>query len=105
MLKFYLFLFYSSRYEVAHQLQQHQSAPSEETTVDQIHVSNQIQVEIEGTNLHQQTTVATQQEAILQLSPQPDMDTVSPALEQTLVEQPLHAEEGKPLTEARQLIT
>ncbi|XP_073487328.1 zinc finger protein 236 isoform X1 [Aquarana catesbeiana] len=83
------------RYEVAHQLQQHQSAPSEETPVDQIHVSNQIQVEIEGTNLHQQ---ATHQEAILQLSPQADMDTVSPALEQTLAEQPLHAEEDRFVT-------
>ncbi|XP_018411031.1 PREDICTED: zinc finger protein 236 [Nanorana parkeri] len=86
------------RYEVAHQLQQHQPMPSEETPVDHIHVSNQIQVEIEGASLHQQTSVATQQEAILQLSPQPDMDTVSPALEQTLAEQPLQAEEDRFVT-------
>ncbi|KAM5158048.1 zinc finger protein 236 [Mantella aurantiaca] len=85
------------RYEVAHQLQQHQPA-SEETPVDQIHVSSQIQVEIEGTSLHQQNTVAAQQEAILQLSPQEDMDTVSPALEQTLAEQPLQSDEDRFVT-------
>lgn len=92
----YLLLFF--RYEVAHQLQQHQPATSEEATVDQIHVSSQIQVEIEGDSLHQQTIAATQQEAILHLSPPPDMDTVSPALEQTLAAQPLQTEEGEPLT-------
>ncbi|KAM9307845.1 zinc finger protein 236 [Gastrophryne carolinensis] len=86
------------RYEVAHQLQQHQPAPPEDTPVDQIHVSNQIQVEIEGATLHQTSNVATQQETILQLSPQPDMDSVSPVLEQTLAEQPLQADEDRFVT-------
>ncbi|KAM4705525.1 zinc finger protein 236 [Rhinophrynus dorsalis] len=82
------------RYEVAHQLQQHQPDSTEETPVDQIHVSNQIQVELSGDGLHQSNNVATQQEAILQLSPQPVMETVSPALGQALSEQALG---GQPL--------
>ncbi|XP_053324282.1 zinc finger protein 236 [Spea bombifrons] len=86
------------RYEVAHQLQQHQPAASEETTVDQIHVSNQIQVEIEGDGLHQSSNVVSQQEAILQLSPQPVLDTVSPALGQTLSDQPLETDEDRYVT-------
>ncbi|KAG8571410.1 hypothetical protein GDO81_011634 [Engystomops pustulosus] len=86
------------RYEVAHQLQQHQPAPSDETPVDQIHVSNQIQVEIEGTSLHQSSSVASQQETILQLSPQPDIGTVSPVLEQTLADQPLETDEDRFVT-------
>ncbi|XP_068093156.1 zinc finger protein 236 isoform X2 [Hyperolius riggenbachi] len=86
------------RYEVAHQLQQHQPAATEETPVDQIHVSSQMQVEIEGSGLHQSNNVPTQQEAILQLSPQADMDTVSPALEQSLAEQPLQSDEDRFVT-------
>ncbi|XP_063779404.1 zinc finger protein 236 isoform X3 [Pseudophryne corroboree] len=86
------------RYEVAHQLQQHQPIPPEENPVDQIHVSNQIQVEIEGAGLHQSNTVAAQEEAILQLSPQPDMGTVSTVLEQTLADQPLETDEDRYVT-------
>ncbi|XP_075069313.1 zinc finger protein 236 isoform X2 [Mixophyes fleayi] len=86
------------RFEVAHQLQQHQPAPPEEATADQIHVCNQIQVEIDGAGLHQPSPVATQEEAILQLSPQPDMGTVSPALEQALADQPLETDEDRFVT-------
>ncbi|CAH2284599.1 zinc finger 236 isoform X1 [Pelobates cultripes] len=85
------------RYEVAHQLQQHQPAPSEETPLDQIHVANQIQVEIQGDAL-QTNSVATQQEAMLQLSPQPVLDTVSPTLGQALTDQPLETDEDRYVT-------
>ncbi|KAM8966935.1 zinc finger protein 236 [Pelodytes ibericus] len=86
------------RYEVAHQLQQHQATTSEETPVDQMHVSNQMQVEIEGDALHQATNVASQQDAMLQLSPQPVMGTVSPALGQALTDQPLETDEDRYVT-------
>ncbi|XP_069587053.1 zinc finger protein 236 isoform X2 [Ranitomeya imitator] len=91
------------RYEVAHQLQQHQPAAPEETPVDQIHVSNQIQVEIDGTGLHQPNNVTVQQETILQLSPQPDMGAVSPAMEQTLSDQPMETDEDRFVTSQHSL--
>ncbi|XP_075441615.1 zinc finger protein 236 isoform X2 [Ascaphus truei] len=83
------------RYELAHQLQQHQPAALEETPVDPMHVSNQIQVEMDGDELHQSNTVAAQQEAMLQLSPQPVMDTVSHSLGQALADQPLETDEDR----------
>ncbi|OCT76558.1 zinc finger protein 236 isoform X2 [Xenopus laevis] len=86
------------RYEVASQLHQHQPAASEETPADQIHVSNQIQVEMAGDGLHQSSSVARQPEAILQLSPQPVLDTVSSALGQTLTEQTLETDEDRFVT-------
>ncbi|XP_053570824.1 zinc finger protein 236 isoform X2 [Bombina bombina] len=85
------------RYELAHQLQQHQPAASEDT-VDQIHVSNQIHVEIVGEELHQTNNVATQEEAILQLSPQPVIDNVSTALAQSLADQPIETDEDRFVT-------
>ncbi|XP_077126187.1 zinc finger protein 236 isoform X3 [Ranitomeya variabilis] len=91
------------RYEVAHQLQQHQPAAPEETPVDQIHVSNQIQVEIDGTGLHQPNNVTVHQETILQLSPQPDMGAVSPAMEQTLSDQPMETDEDRFVTSQHSL--
>ncbi|KAM4688132.1 zinc finger protein 236 isoform 4-T4 [Discoglossus pictus] len=86
------------RYELAHQLQKHQPAASEETPVDHIHVSNQIQVEIVGEELHESNNVSTQQESILQLSPQPVLDTVSPALGQTLNDQTMETDEDRFVT-------
>ncbi|XP_073422598.1 zinc finger protein 236 isoform X3 [Dendrobates tinctorius] len=85
------------RYEVAHQFQQHQPAAPEEAPVDQI------QVEIDGTSLHQPNNVTVQQETILQLSPQPDMVVVSPAMEQTLADQPLETDEDRFVTSQHSL--
>uniref|UniRef100_A0A8D0F463 Zinc finger protein 236 n=1 Tax=Strix occidentalis caurina TaxID=311401 RepID=A0A8D0F463_STROC len=86
------------RYELAQQLQQHQqSASIDDSTVDQqsIHVSTQMQVEIESDELQQSEAVATDQQAILELDQQPVVGTEETALEQQLTDQPLEQDEGE----------
>uniref|UniRef100_A0A8C6IUT3 Uncharacterized protein n=1 Tax=Melopsittacus undulatus TaxID=13146 RepID=A0A8C6IUT3_MELUD len=86
------------RYELAQQLQQHeQSASIDDSTVDQqsIHVSTQMQVEIESDELQQSEAVATDQQAILELDQQPVVGTEETALEQQLADQPLGQDEGE----------
>lgn len=86
------------RYELAQQLQQHQqSASIDDSTVDQqsIHVSTQMQVEIESDELQQSEAVATDQQAILELDQQPVVSTEETALEQQLADQPLEQDEGE----------
>uniref|UniRef100_A0A8C3JAW5 Zinc finger protein 236 n=1 Tax=Calidris pygmaea TaxID=425635 RepID=A0A8C3JAW5_9CHAR len=89
------------RYELAQQLQQHQqSASIDDTTVDQqsIHVSTQMQVEIESDELQQPEAVATDQQAILELDQQPVVGTEETALEQQLADQPLEQDEDRFVT-------
>ncbi|XP_051467881.1 zinc finger protein 236 isoform X8 [Apus apus] len=89
------------RYELAQQLQQHQqSASIDDSTVDQqsIHVSTQMQVEIESDELQQSEAVATDQQAILELDQQPVVGTEETALEQQLTDQPLEQDEDRFVT-------
>ncbi|XP_068003649.1 zinc finger protein 236 isoform X3 [Melanerpes formicivorus] len=89
------------RYELAQQLQQHQqSASIDDSTVDQqsIHVSTQMQVEIESDELQQSEAVATDQQAILELDQQPVVGTEETALEQQLADQPLEQDEDRFVT-------
>uniref|UniRef100_A0A8B9F774 Zinc finger protein 236 n=1 Tax=Amazona collaria TaxID=241587 RepID=A0A8B9F774_9PSIT len=89
------------RYELAQQLQQHeQSASIDDSTVDQqsIHVSTQMQVEIESDELQQSEAVATDQQAILELGQQPVVGTEETALEQQLTDQPLEQDEDRFVT-------
>lgn len=89
---------FSFRYELAQQLQQHQQAASiDDTTVDQqsIHVSTQMQVEIESEELQQTEAVTTDQEAILDLDQQQVVDSEETGLRSQLSDQPLGQEEGK----------
>ncbi|KAM9024257.1 zinc finger protein 236 isoform 13-T13 [Ara ararauna] len=89
------------RYELAQQLQQHeQSASIDDSTVDQqsIHVSTQMQVEIESGELQQSEAVATDQQAILELDQQPVVGTEETALEQQLTDQPLEQDEDRFVT-------
>ncbi|OXB80193.1 UNVERIFIED_CONTAM: hypothetical protein H355_011553 [Colinus virginianus] len=89
------------RYELAQQLQQHQQSTSiDDSTVDQqsIHVSAQMQVEIESDELHQSEAVATDQQAILELDQQPVGGTEEAALEQQLADQPLEQDEDRFVT-------
>ncbi|KAM9575725.1 zinc finger protein 236 isoform 6-T6 [Guaruba guarouba] len=89
------------RYELAQQLQQHeQSASIGDSTVDQqsIHVSTQMQVEIESGELQQSEAVATDQQAILELDQQPVVGTEETALEQQLTDQPLEQDEDRFVT-------
>ncbi|KAM6088634.1 zinc finger protein 236 isoform 5-T5 [Chlamydotis macqueenii] len=89
------------RYELAQQLQQHQqSASIDDSTVDQqsIHVSTQMQVEIESDELQQSEAVATDQQAILELDQQPVVGTEEAALEQQLADQPLEQDEDRFVT-------
>ncbi|XP_064909064.1 zinc finger protein 236 isoform X1 [Columba livia] len=84
------------RYELAQQLQQHQQSTTiDDSTVDQqsIHVSTQMQVEIESDELQQPEAVATDQQAILELDQQPVVGTEETALEQQLADQPLEQDE------------
>ncbi|XP_053913313.1 zinc finger protein 236 isoform X6 [Cuculus canorus] len=88
------------RYELAQQLQQHQqSASIDDSTVDQqsIHVSTQMQVEIESDELQQSEAVATDQPTILELDQQPVVGTEETALEQ-LADQPLEQDEDRFVT-------
>ncbi|XP_040405452.1 zinc finger protein 236 isoform X5 [Cygnus olor] len=89
------------RYELAQQLQQHQQSTSiDDSTVDQqsIHVSTQMQVEIESDELQQSEAVATDQQAILELDQQPVVGTEETALEQQLADQPLEQDEDRFVT-------
>uniref|UniRef100_A0A8D0L151 Zinc finger protein 236 n=1 Tax=Sphenodon punctatus TaxID=8508 RepID=A0A8D0L151_SPHPU len=89
------------RYELAQQLQQHQQAASiDDTTVDQqsIHVSTQMQVEIESDELQQAEAVATDQEAILELDQQQVVGTEETGLGQQLTDQPLEQDEDRFVT-------
>ncbi|XP_040552502.1 zinc finger protein 236 isoform X3 [Gallus gallus] len=89
------------RYELAQQLQQHQQSTSiDDSTVDQqsIHVSAQMQVEIESDELQQSEAVATDQQAILELDQQPVGGTEETALEQQLTDQPLEQDEDRFVT-------
>ncbi|XP_010576241.1 PREDICTED: zinc finger protein 236 isoform X8 [Haliaeetus leucocephalus] len=89
------------RYELAQQLQQHQqSASIDDSTVDQqsIHVSTQMQVEIESDELQQSEAVTTDQQAILELDQQPVVGTEETALEQQLADQPLEQDEDRFVT-------
>ncbi|XP_021242660.1 zinc finger protein 236 isoform X5 [Numida meleagris] len=89
------------RYELAQQLQQHQQSTSiDDSTVDQqsIHVSAQMQVEIESDELQQSEAVATDQQAILELDQQPVGGTEETALEQQLADQPLEQDEDRFVT-------
>ncbi|XP_064006194.1 zinc finger protein 236 isoform X3 [Pogoniulus pusillus] len=89
------------RYELAQQLQQHQqSASIDDSTVDQqsIHVSTQMQVEIESDELQQSEAVATDQQAILELDQQPVVGTEETALDQQLANQPLEQDEDRFVT-------
>ncbi|XP_060100071.1 zinc finger protein 236 isoform X2 [Heteronotia binoei] len=89
------------RYELAQQLQQHQQAASiDDTTVDQqsIHVSTQMQVEIESEELQQTEAVTTDQEAILDLDRQQVVDTEEAGLRPQLTDQPLGQDEDRFVT-------
>ncbi|XP_032078645.1 zinc finger protein 236 isoform X1 [Thamnophis elegans] len=89
------------RYELAQQLQQHQQAASiDDTAVDQqnIHVSTQMQVEIESEELQQTEAVATDQEAILDLEQQQVVDTEEAGLRPQLTDQSLGQEEDRFVT-------
>uniref|UniRef100_A0A670XPY7 Zinc finger protein 236 n=1 Tax=Pseudonaja textilis TaxID=8673 RepID=A0A670XPY7_PSETE len=89
------------RYELAQQLQQHQQAASiDDTAVDQqnIHVSTQMQVEIESEELQQTEAVATDQEAILDLEQQQVVDTEEAELRPQLTDQSLGQEEDRFVT-------
>ncbi|XP_030067684.1 zinc finger protein 236 [Microcaecilia unicolor] len=89
------------RYELAQQLQQHQQAASiDDSTVDQqsIHVSTQMQVEIESDDLQQPDAVSTDHEAILELEAQQVVGTEETGLGQSLTEQPLDQEEDRFVT-------
>ncbi|XP_023503770.1 zinc finger protein 236 isoform X3 [Equus przewalskii] len=87
------------RYELAQQLQQHQQAASiDDNTVDQqsMHVSTQMQVEIESDELQQTAeAVAAHPEAMLDLEPQHVVGTEETGLGQQLADQPLEAEEDR----------
>lgn len=92
------FLTLLCRYELAQQLQQNQQSSSiDDSAVDQqsIHVSTQMQVEIQSDELQQPETVATDQQAILELDQQPVVGTEETALEQELADQPLEQDEGE----------
>uniref|UniRef100_A0A674INW4 Zinc finger protein 236 n=1 Tax=Terrapene triunguis TaxID=2587831 RepID=A0A674INW4_9SAUR len=89
------------RYELAQQLQQHQQAASiDDSTVDQqsIHVSTQMQVEIESDELQQPEAVTTDQEAILELDQQQVVATEETGLGQQLTDQPLEQDEDRFVT-------
>ncbi|XP_072854829.2 zinc finger protein 236 [Pogona vitticeps] len=89
------------RYELAQQLQQHQQAASiDDTTVDQqsIHVSTQMQVEIESEDLQQTEGVTTDQEAILDLDQQQVVDTEETGLRTQLTDQSLGQDEDRFVT-------
>ncbi|XP_034981147.1 zinc finger protein 236 isoform X1 [Zootoca vivipara] len=89
------------RYELAQQLQQHQQAASiDDTTVDQqsIHVSTQMQVEIESEELQQTEAVTTDQETILDLDQQQVVDSEETELRPQLTDQPLGQEEDRFVT-------
>uniref|UniRef100_A0A8D0BAI8 Zinc finger protein 236 n=1 Tax=Salvator merianae TaxID=96440 RepID=A0A8D0BAI8_SALMN len=89
------------RYELAQQLQQHQQAASiDDATVDQqsIHVSTQMQVEIESEELQQTEAVAADQEAILDLDQQQVVDTEETGLRPQLTDQPLGQDEDRFVT-------
>uniref|UniRef100_A0A8C5M6N9 C2H2-type domain-containing protein n=1 Tax=Leptobrachium leishanense TaxID=445787 RepID=A0A8C5M6N9_9ANUR len=82
------------RYEVARQLWQHQPESMEETSVDLINVSNEIKVKAEDMGLNFDN-VATQQDTIIQQSPQPILNTALHSLGQTLTDQPLETDDEK----------
>ncbi|XP_025066451.1 zinc finger protein 236 [Alligator sinensis] len=89
------------RYELAQQLQQHQQAASiDDSTVDQqsIHVSTQMQVEIESDELQQSEAVTTEQQAILELDQQQVVGTEEAALGQQLADQRLEQDEDRFVT-------
>ncbi|NWX99557.1 ZN236 protein, partial [Nothoprocta ornata] len=89
------------RYELAQQLQQHQQAASiDDPAAEQqsIHVSTQMQVEIESAELQQSEAVAADQQAILELEQQPVVGTEETGLEQPLTEQPLEQDEDRFVT-------
>ncbi|KYO35393.1 zinc finger protein 236 isoform B [Alligator mississippiensis] len=89
------------RYELAQQLQQHQQAASiDDSTVDQqsIHVSTQMQVEIESDELQQSEAVTTDQQAILELDQQQVVGTEEAALGQQLADQRLEQDEDRFVT-------
>ncbi|KAF7245189.1 hypothetical protein EYD10_08660 [Varanus komodoensis] len=90
------------RYELAQQLQQQQqqAASIDDTTVDQqsIHVSTQMQVEIESEELQQTESVTTDQEAILDLDQQQVVDTEETGLRPQLTDQPLSQDEDRFVT-------
>ncbi|KAJ7405953.1 hypothetical protein BTVI_67104 [Pitangus sulphuratus] len=89
------------RYELAQQLQQNQQSSSiDDSTVDQqsIHVSTQMQVEIQSEELQQSEAVATDQQPILELDQQPVVGTEETALEQQLADQPLEQDEDRFVT-------
>ncbi|XP_061450206.1 zinc finger protein 236 isoform X3 [Rhineura floridana] len=86
------------RYELAQQLQQHQQAASiDDTTVDQqsIHISTQMQVEIESEELQQTEAVTTDQETILDLDHQQVVDSEETGLRPQLTDQPLGQDEDR----------
>ncbi|XP_036740058.2 zinc finger protein 236 isoform X1 [Manis pentadactyla] len=87
------------RYELAQQLQQHQQAVSvDSSAVDQqsMHVSTQMQVEIESNELQQTAeAVAANPAAMLGLEPQHGVGTGESGLGPQLTEQPLEADEER----------
>ncbi|XP_016070310.1 PREDICTED: zinc finger protein 236 [Miniopterus natalensis] len=87
------------RYELAQQLQQHQEAASlDGSSVDQqaVHVSTQMQVEVQSDALQPPTdAVATNPEAMLDLEPQHVVGAEDAGLGQQLAEPPLEADEDR----------
>ncbi|KAM7126021.1 zinc finger protein 236 isoform 3-T3 [Molossus nigricans] len=87
------------RYELAQQLQQHQQAASlDSSSVDQqgVHVSTQMQVEVQSDELQPPAdAVATSPEAMLTLEPQHVVGTEDAGLGQQLAGPPLEADEDR----------
>ncbi|XP_035866033.1 zinc finger protein 236 isoform X1 [Phyllostomus discolor] len=87
------------RYELAQQLQQHQQATSlDGSAMDQqgVHVSTQMQVEVESAELQPPAdAVAANPEAMLDLEPQHVVGAEDEGLGQPLAEPPLEADEDR----------
>ncbi|KAK1173366.1 zinc finger protein 236-like isoform X1 [Acipenser oxyrinchus oxyrinchus] len=81
------------RYELAQQLQQQQQQTSLDDSMGQQAVTSEMQVEIEGDELHQPTSVSPEQQAMLGLSQQQVVGAQQAELEQQLNDQPLVQDE------------
>ncbi|XP_041104496.1 zinc finger protein 236-like isoform X3 [Polyodon spathula] len=81
------------RYELVQQLQQQQQQTSLDNSMVQQAVTSEMQVEIEGDELQQPTSVSTEQQAMLGLSQQQVVGTQQAELEQQLNDQPLVQDE------------
>ncbi|MGH0137888.1 UNVERIFIED_CONTAM: hypothetical protein FKN15_033587 [Acipenser sinensis] len=80
------------RYELAQQLQQQQQTSLDDSMGQQA-VTSEMQVEIEGDELHQPTSVSTEQQVMLGLSQQQVVGVQQAELEQQLNDQPLVQDE------------